>query len=82
MSPRNQRRKGLAFEDNEGAIKLINNPPRSSRLKHIHVRYHFTRKEIQEGNASVVYVESSDQSADIMAKGLPQHVYMGHRRCI
>ena len=82
MSPKNKDKKVVVYEDNEGAIQLANNPLSSSRSKHIHVRYHFIRNEIREGNVSVSHIKSKDQCADVMTKPLPQDVFNGHCRFI
>ena len=36
--------------DNQGAINLAKNPVNHQRSKHIDIKYHFIRSEIQKGN--------------------------------
>ena len=54
--------------DNQGAICLAKNPVHHQRTKHIDIRYHFIRKEIQEGFIELKYVPSSDNVADLFTK--------------
>ena len=56
--------------DNQGSIKLVENPVMHRRTKHIDVRYHFIREKFQEGLFKVVYVNTKEQSADVLTKGL------------
>lgn len=58
--------------DNQGSIKLIENPAFHKRTKHIDVRYHFIREKYESGEIDIVYVNSKAQLADIFTKGLPR----------
>ena len=54
--------------DNQGAICLAKNPVHHQRTKHIDIKYHYIRAEIQEGNVELKYVPSSDNIADLFTK--------------
>ena len=54
--------------DNQGAINQAKNPVHHQRSKHIDIKYHFIRSEIQEGTVSLNYVPSEDNIADIFTK--------------
>ena len=54
--------------DNQGAIKLAKNPAFHKRSKHIDVKYHFIRSEVQQGTVSIRYIASEDNLADIFTK--------------
>ncbi|GJS20380.1 retrovirus-related pol polyprotein from transposon TNT 1-94 [Tanacetum coccineum] len=54
--------------DNKGAIDLSKNPVLHSRTKHIEIRHHFLRDNIQKGNISIEKVASEDNIADILTK--------------
>ena len=54
--------------DNQGAIALAKNPVFHQRSKHIDIRYHYIRLEIQNKNVELIYVPSSDNVADIFTK--------------
>ncbi|GJR71796.1 retrovirus-related pol polyprotein from transposon TNT 1-94 [Tanacetum coccineum] len=45
--------------DNKGAIDLSKNPVQHSRTKHIEIRHHFLRDNVQKGNISIGKVVSS-----------------------
>ncbi|GJR84329.1 ribonuclease H-like domain-containing protein [Tanacetum coccineum] len=44
--------------DNKGAIDLSKNPVQHSRTKHIEIRHHFLRDNVQKGNISIEKVSS------------------------
>ena len=54
--------------DNQGAINLAKNPVNHQRSKHIDIKYHFIRSEIQAGNVKLEYVPTEDNVADIFTK--------------
>ncbi|GJW34791.1 retrovirus-related pol polyprotein from transposon TNT 1-94 [Tanacetum coccineum] len=56
--------------DNQGAIDLSKNPVQHSRTKHIEIRHHFLRDNVQKGNISIEKVSSEDNIADILTKPL------------
>lgn len=66
------------FEDNEGTISLGENATLSRRSKHIDIRYHAIREQIEKKYIRVIHRETKNQYADIMTKGLPreQHEYL------
>ncbi|GJT81733.1 hypothetical protein Tco_1056075 [Tanacetum coccineum] len=56
--------------DNKGSIDLRKNPVQHSRTKHIEIRHHFLRDNVQKGNISIEKVSSEDNIADILTKPL------------
>ena len=60
------------YEDNQGAIALSKNPKNHPRTKHIDVKYHYTRKMIENCTMKVDYVPTGDMVADILTKALPR----------
>ncbi|GJW09743.1 hypothetical protein Tco_1575570 [Tanacetum coccineum] len=56
--------------NNKGAIDLSKNPVLHSRTKHIEIRHHFLRDNVQKGNISIKKVSSEDNIADILTKPL------------
>jgi hypothetical protein len=58
------------FYDNESCIKLASDPVFHSKTKHIRTHYHFTREKVAEGEISVQYISSLDQTADLFTKPL------------
>ncbi|GJX04660.1 hypothetical protein Tco_0190576 [Tanacetum coccineum] len=51
--------------ENKGAIDLSKNPVQHSRTKHIEIRHHFLRDNVQKGNISIDKVASEDNMAVI-----------------
>ncbi len=58
--------------DNQGAIKLVENPVQHQRSKHIDIRYHFIRIEVQRGVVQLNYVPSDQNIADMFTKPVPK----------
>nr|GEV49747.1 copia protein [Tanacetum cinerariifolium] len=56
--------------DNKCAIDLSKNSVLHSRTKHIEIRHHFLRENVQKGNISIEKVSSEDNIADILTKPL------------
>nr|GEV31943.1 copia protein [Tanacetum cinerariifolium] len=54
--------------DSKGAIDLSKNPVQHSRTKHIEIRHHFLRDNVQKGNIYIEKVSSEDNIADILTK--------------
>lgn len=54
--------------DNQGAINLAKNPVNHQRSKHIDIKYHFIRSEIQNGNVKLQYIQTDNNVADIFTK--------------
>ncbi|GKE27207.1 hypothetical protein Tco_1442591 [Tanacetum coccineum] len=61
--------------DNKGAIDLSKNPVLHSRTKHIEIRHHFLRNNVQKGNISIEKVSSEDNIADIFTKPLKRESF-------
>ncbi|GJV04991.1 hypothetical protein Tco_1338560 [Tanacetum coccineum] len=61
--------------DIKGAIDLRKNPVQHSRTKHIEIRHHFLRDNVQKGNISIEKVASEDNIADIFTKPLKREVF-------
>ncbi|GJV85503.1 hypothetical protein Tco_1525401 [Tanacetum coccineum] len=61
--------------DNKGAIDLSRNPVLHSRTKHIEIRLHFLRDNVQKGNITIDKVNSEDNIADILTKPLKREPF-------
>jgi hypothetical protein len=57
-------------EDNRGARLIAENKNCSKRTKHIRLRFHHFRDEIEKKQISIVQVPTEQQSADILTKAL------------
>jgi len=58
------------FSDNKSAIDMARNDTHHQRSKHIDLRHHFIREQIQAGTIAVQWVNTHDQLADIFTKPL------------
>ena len=64
------------FEDNNGALLLATNKKITSRTKYYLVKWHHFWSHIKpKGNFGASKVESKEQRADYMTKGLPRDGY-------
>ncbi|GJV28062.1 hypothetical protein Tco_1384510 [Tanacetum coccineum] len=61
--------------DNKGAIDLSKNPVQHYRTKHIEIRHHFLRDNVQKGHISIEKVPSADKIADILTKPLKRESF-------
>ncbi|GJU58500.1 hypothetical protein Tco_1236266 [Tanacetum coccineum] len=61
--------------DNKGAIDLSKNPVLHSRTKHIEIRHHFLRDNVQKGNITIEKVASEDNITDILTKPLKREPF-------
>lgn len=52
--------------DNKGAIDVSKNHVQHSRTKHIEIRHHFLRDNIQKGHITIEKVSSEDNIVDIL----------------
>ena len=67
---------GLTFKgvplmcDNSSAICLAKNPVQHGKVKHINVRFHFLRDNVEKGDVELKYIDTKNQLADILTKPL------------
>ncbi|GKA62240.1 hypothetical protein Tco_0761759, partial [Tanacetum coccineum] len=58
------------YSDSNSAIQIAANPVFHERTKHFEVDVHFIREKVQNGVINTIKVDSADQTADILTKGL------------
>lgn len=58
------------YGDNQGSLSLVENPELHGKTKHILVKYHYTRQQLQAGLIDMWYVKSADMKADGLTKPL------------
>ncbi|GJZ74785.1 retrovirus-related pol polyprotein from transposon TNT 1-94 [Tanacetum coccineum] len=58
--------------DNRSAIALCCNNVQNSRSKHIDIRHHFIREQVEKGVVELYFVTTDYQLADIFTKALPR----------
>ncbi|KAK8921676.1 hypothetical protein KSP39_PZI020062 [Platanthera zijinensis] len=62
----------LIYSDSSSAIALAKNPVFHSRSKHIKIRYHHIRENIEKGEVCLRHIPTELQLADILTKSLPK----------
>eukprot|EP00873_Tetraselmis_striata_P026590 jgi/Tetstr1/446854/TSEL_034332.t1 len=73
----------IVYEDNQGAVKLANNPMASHRTKHIDIKHHYTRDLVDAGTISVTPIATSKMLADGLTKALPEPTHtLLFRQCM
>ncbi|GJR51185.1 hypothetical protein Tco_1401706 [Tanacetum coccineum] len=60
------------YSDNKGVIVLSCNNVQHSRSKHIDVRYHFIKEQVENGVVELYFVRTEYQLANIFTKALPR----------
>ncbi|GJU49513.1 retrovirus-related pol polyprotein from transposon TNT 1-94 [Tanacetum coccineum] len=58
--------------DNKSAIALCCNNVQHSRSKHIDIRHHFIKEQVEKGVVELYFVRTEYQLADIFTKALPR----------
>nr|KAJ0208722.1 hypothetical protein LSAT_V11C400203260 [Lactuca sativa] len=56
--------------DNTSTIQITQNPVQHSKTKHIEIRHHFIRDNVEKGKVFLEHVKTSEQLADIFTKAL------------
>ncbi|CAI7885822.1 unnamed protein product [Closterium sp. NIES-53] len=60
----------VIFVDNQSAIALATGEQMSQRIKHMDIRYHWTRKAVRDGVVWPEYCPTAQQAADYLTKPL------------
>ena len=63
------------FEDNNGAISLATTHRVTSRTKHFNIKYHFFWDSVEKGDIVIERINSQEQKADILTKGLTKDTF-------
>lgn len=63
------------YVDNKSAISLAKNSVSHSRSKHINIKYHFIREQVNDKIVELVHCKTEDNLADIFTKSLKPEVF-------
>ena len=64
----------VLYQDNQGAIALTNDFIINQRTKHIDIRYHFIRKQVEVETLSVDYTTTEEMIADCLTKAVTRQI--------
>lgn len=65
----------IIYCDNTSAINIFKNPNMHAKAKHIAIKYHYLREQVQEKEVILEYVLSKEQLAKIFTKPLPKDTF-------
>ena len=65
--------------DNQACIKIAKNPVYHGRVKHMTIRYHFLRQNIEDKTMNIDHVPGIQNVADIFTKPLGRVLFERHR---
>jgi hypothetical protein len=60
----------MIWSDSQSAIQIATNPVSSHRTRHINLRHHFIREQVQANRILVRYISTVDMLADLLTKGV------------
>ena len=64
--------------DSKSAINMAENPVQHKRTKHIRVKYHWLREQVNAAVIKMKYIPTKEMKADILTKGLDASLYTQH----
>ena len=60
----------LIYEDNQSTIYKVTNPQYHGRTKHIDIKFHYIREQVEKKAIQLEYCESKNMVADMLTKAL------------
>jgi hypothetical protein len=70
------------FEDNNGALSLATKQRITARTKYFLVKWHHFWSAVNSGEVSVVKIDTSEQRADYLTKGLSRDTFEKIRKLV
>jgi hypothetical protein len=77
-----QQQPSILISDNQAAIAISENDVHHHRTKHIDIRHHFIRDSIKQKEIQVKWIQSEQQLADVLTKGLAKNKFIQLRNQI
>ena len=72
----NQGSSTLVYEDNMSCIKVSKNDSSHGRMKHVDIKYHFIRDQVEKKEINIQYCKTTDMIADLLTKSLGKHQFI------
>ena len=69
----------ILFSDNRAAIAMARNDVLHNRSKHIDIKHHFIREQLDAGLITLEWISTTDQLADALTKSLPPRTFCNIR---
>ena len=66
-------------EDNKSCIEHAKNPTNHSRMKHIEIKWHYTRELVERKTIELYYINTHRNVSDMLTKSLSRDVFLGFR---
>ena len=70
------------FEDNQSTIALAKSQHTHGRTKHVDIKYHFIRDEVEAGQIKISYCPTEDMIGDMFTKGLAIQKFQKFRELV
>ena len=64
------------FCENQSTIRIAHNPVQHDRMKHESIDRHYIKETLEQNDIRIPYIQSSEQRADVLTKGLPKEQFM------
>ena len=64
------------FCDNQSTIRVAHNPVQHDRMKYVSIDRHYIKEILEHNNIRIRYIQSAEQRANILTKGLPKEHFM------
>lgn len=71
-----QQTASVLYCDNSGTVYFSHDPHGHSRMKHIDIKAHFIRNQVNEGTINVVRIPGTENLADVFTKPLSRVLHL------
>ena len=66
----------MLFRDNKLAISVAHNPVQHDNMKHVNIDRHLIQETLERKKICTPYIQSAEQCADVLTKGLPKEQFL------
>jgi hypothetical protein len=68
----------IVKNDNVDAMFMAQNSSSGVRTRHVNTRYHFVRKNLEDGITKIEFIKFVENQSDIFTKNVTQEIYERH----